>query len=97
MKFHAFLFIACLAFFLPPAGSDYLMANRGRAIQILFSGLTGPITVNGKPYDGVMPAVEGSDPSLAAILTFVRNDFNGATDSISFSEVAAERKALGFE
>ena len=73
------------------------MADRGRAIRILFGGLTGPITVNGKPYDGVMPAVEGSDPSIAAVLTYVRNNFNGATDSVSIEEVAKVRKEMGLK
>lgn len=81
----------------PLAESDFLMADRGRAIRVLFGGLKGPITVNGKTYDGVMPAVKGSDPSIAAVLTYVRNNFNGATDSISLSEVAAVRKSMGLE
>ena len=81
----------------PLAESDFLMADRARAIRILFGGLTGPITVNGKPYDGIMPAVEGSDPSLAAVLTYVRNNFNGATDSVSIEEVAKVRKEMGLK
>lgn len=38
-----------------PADSDYLKADKERAIRVVLKGLSGPITVNGKPYNNVMP------------------------------------------
>ena len=35
--------------FPPLAKSDYLLADRKRAIGVVLNGLTGPVTVNGKP------------------------------------------------
>jgi nitrite reductase (NO-forming) len=79
----------------PLANSDYLMADRIRPVGILLEGLKGEITVNGEIYNSEMPAVKGSDLSIAAVLTYVRNQFNGATDSISVDQVKQARKELG--
>ena len=40
----------------PLAKSDLLRADRERAIRILCEGLSGPIEVNGRKYNNVMPA-----------------------------------------
>jgi mono/diheme cytochrome c family protein len=82
-------------FYPPLANSDYLMADRKRPVGILLRGLKGAITVNGETYDSEMPAVKGSDLSIAAVLTYVRNQFNGATDSMTVDEVKQARKELG--
>jgi nitrite reductase (NO-forming) len=82
-------------FYPPIASSDYLMADRKRPVGILLKGLKGEITVNGTLYNSEMPAVTGSDLSIAAVLTYVRNQFNGATDSMSIEEVKQARKDLG--
>ena len=75
----------------PLANSDYLMADRKRSIDVLLEGRMGEITVNGVVYDGNMPAIIGSDNDIAAVLTYVRNQFNGATDSIAVEEVTQAR------
>ncbi|MGH8286585.1 MAG: copper-containing nitrite reductase, partial [Steroidobacteraceae bacterium] len=41
--------------FPPLARSDYLLADRKRAIALVLNGLSGPVTVNGKTYNSVMP------------------------------------------
>lgn len=79
----------------PLAESDYLMDDRIRPVGILLKGLKDTIVVNGQTYNAEMPALTGSDLSVAAILTYVRNQFNGAADSIGVGEVTAARKALG--
>lgn len=78
----------------PLANSDFLMAERLRPVRIVLRGLSGPIVVNGVNYNGTMPAIGGSDTSVAAVLTYVRNHFNGATDSIGVEEVRAYRDSL---
>ena len=79
----------------PLASSDFLMADRKRPIEILLKCLKGEITVNGNIFNSEMPAVTGSDLSIAAVLTYVRNQFNGAADSIGASEVKSARSGLG--
>src|SRR5688572_29743020 len=41
--------------FPPLAKSDFLLADKSRAIGIVMNGLTGPVTVNGATYNSVMP------------------------------------------
>lgn len=79
----------------PLAESDYLMADRVRPVRILLKGLKDTIVVNGRTYSAEMPALIASDLSVAAVLTYVRNQFNGATDSMGVEEVKAARKILG--
>ena len=81
--------------FPPLAGSDLLAATPKRAIVIALNGLSGPITVNGKTYNSVMPPMSQlNDDEIANILTFVTHSW-GNTGSAAFSaaEVRDARKA----
>ena len=78
--------------FPPLARSDWLMADRDRAIGAVMHGLSGPITVNGQPYNSVMPGLSLSDRDIASVLTYVRRNFgNAATDVVSVQDVARVR------
>jgi nitrite reductase (NO-forming) len=79
------------AAFPPLAKSDYLMADKSRAIGVLLHGLTGPVTVNGQKYDGVMPKLDLSDADIASVLTYIRNSFGNSGDAITVDEVKAAR------
>ncbi|HEX5175892.1 MAG TPA: hypothetical protein VFV83_02630, partial [Chthoniobacteraceae bacterium] len=54
----------------------------------------GPITVDGKPFNNIMPGQEAmlDDAKIAAILTFVRSSFGNNAPPISADVVAAARK-----
>ena len=55
-----------------------LPEGRAWLVQVLVSGLTGPITSRGEPYNGVMPpAAALSDAEVAAVLGHVLTQFNG--------------------
>ena len=73
--------------FPPLAKSDYLMADKSRAITSLIKGLSGPITVNGQAYNGVMPPAMLSDEQLANVLTYVRNSWGNSGDVVTIDEV----------
>jgi nitrite reductase (NO-forming) len=78
--------------FPPLAGSDFLMADKERAIRIVLGGLKGPVTVNGQSYDGMMPPQSHlSDEDLANVLTYVRNSWGNTGDVVTRQEVAANR------
>ena len=78
--------------FPPLAGSDFLMADKKRAIGIVLNGLKGPVTVNGTTYNGVMPPPTGlSDDTIARILSFVRNSWGNNGDVVTPEEVKAAR------
>ncbi len=57
--------------FPPLAKSDYLNGDKIRAIKTVTGGLEQPLTVNGKTFNGVMPAWSLSDEDIADVLTFV--------------------------
>lgn len=82
--------------FPPLAGSDFLMADKGRLIDVLLSGLSKPITVNDWPYAANMPSFACfSDIEIASVLTFVRNTWGNAGEPVTSREVA-QRRARAF-
>ena len=69
------------------------MADKKRAIGIVVNGLTGKVTVNGKPYDSVMPPMSQlTDDEIANILTYVRNSWGNQGDAVTAAEVTEVRK-----
>lgn len=79
--------------FPPLAGSDYLNADKGRAIATVIQGRTGKLTVNGKEFDGVMPALVLSDEDIANVLTYVYHSWGNNKSIVTPKEVAAARNA----
>jgi len=78
--------------FPPLAGSDYLAEDPMRAVKAILNGLSGPITVNGKEYNAVMPNLSYlSDEETADVVTFVLNSFGNKGGEISSAQVAAAR------
>lgn len=79
------------AAFPPLANSDYLNADPKRAVNAILHGLTGPITVNGKEYNGVMPSMRLPDDDIANVITYLLNSWDNKGGSIKAIEVAEER------
>lgn len=79
--------------FPPLAKSDYLNSDRKRAMQIITGGLSGPIKVNGKPFNSVMPAQQLSDEDVANVLTYIYNSWGNAGGEVLPSEVKTQRSA----
>jgi nitrite reductase (NO-forming) len=81
--------------FPPLAKSDFLMADKERSVHVVLAGLSGPITVNGQPYDNVMPSwAHLTDHELANVLTYVRNSFGNQGEPVTDDEVAKVRASL---
>ena len=84
--------------FPPLAGSDYLLGDRKKVLSAAMFGLSGPITVNGVDYNGVMPSLGHlPDADLAAALTYVLGSWGNTGAAVSVEEVAALRAELGQE
>ena len=82
--------------FPPLAGSDFLKGDRKAVLGAAMFGLSGPITVNGVEYNGVMPSLGHlPDEDLAAALTYVFNSWGNDGAAVSVAEVAALRIELG--
>jgi nitrite reductase (NO-forming) len=72
----------------PLAKSDFLMADKERAIRAVLQGLTGEITVNGKPFNGQMiPLNTLTDEEIANVITYVRNSWGNSGEAASVAEV----------
>lgn len=78
--------------FPPLAKADYLMEDKKRSIHVVKYGLEGPITVNGKSYNSVMPALGLSDEDIASVLTYVRNSFGNKGDAVTPAEVRSVKR-----
>jgi len=82
--------------FPPLAGSDFLKGDRKAVMGAALFGLSGPITVNGVEYNGVMPSLGHlPDEDLAAALSYVFNSWGNDGAAVSVAEVAALRIELG--
>ena len=77
--------------FPPLARSDYLNGDKIRAIKTVTGGLEQPLTVNGKSFNGVMPAWSLSDEDIANVLTFVYSAWGNSGQDVTPQEVNANR------
>jgi len=79
--------------FPPLAASDYLLADRERAIRTVIEGKQGEIEVNGKKYNQVMTPQNLTDDEIASVLTFVMNSWGNKAKMVTAEEVAKIRAA----
>lgn len=78
--------------FPPLAASDYFAEDSMKAVHAVLNGLSGPITVNGKDYNAVMPNLSYmSDSDVADVVTFVFNSFGNQGGEVNAAQVAAAR------
>ncbi len=78
--------------FPPVAKSDYLMADKNRSIRQILEGASGEMKVNGKIYNGEMPAIDLSDEQVSDVLNYVRNSWGNKGAAVTPEEVKAQRK-----
>lgn len=77
----------------PLAGSEWVLGDEERLIRVVVHGLTGPIEVNGQPFDGSMPAWGASltDEEIAGVLTHLRRSWGNEAPAVSVAAVEAVR------
>ena len=81
----------------PLAHSEWVIGDEIRLSLILLHGMEGPLEVSGKKYDApeilpVMPAHSTmDDASIAAILTYIRNEWGNQAPAISGRTVSSTR------
>jgi nitrite reductase (NO-forming) / hydroxylamine reductase len=84
--------------FPPLAKSDYLQGHRKEVLATALFGRSGPLTVNGQEYAGVMPSMGYlSNRDLADVLTYVLGSWGNTGAAVSEDEVSALRVELGKE
>ena len=77
--------------FPPVAKSDWLKADKDRAIRAVTRGLSGPIVVNGQPYNNMMPPQGLEDAQTADVLTYVMNSWGNDYGTVSINDVKRAR------
>jgi|SRR5665213_28468 len=80
--------------FPPLAGSDYLNADKNRAIQTVIFGRQGEVVVNGLKFNNNMPSFPLTDEDIANVLTYVYNSFGNSGLEVIPEEVKALRAHL---
>lgn len=87
----------------PLAGSEWVTGSEERLIRIVLHGIVGPIEVAGVQYNSAMPAfgrVAGSgynwrDDQVAAVLTYIRQEWGNQAGPISAQKVTEIRTKDG--
>jgi mono/diheme cytochrome c family protein len=77
--------------FPPLAGSDFLNADKNRAIKIVINGRQGELIVNGRKFNNSMPKFPLEDDDIANVLTYVYNSFGNSGLEVTPNEVKALR------
>ncbi len=86
--------------FPPLVGSEWVVGGGwhgdNHLVKILLQGLQGPIQVKGNTYNNVMPPWKQlSDDQIAAVLTYIRNDWGNAAPPITADFVKQIRDETG--
>lgn len=79
--------------FPPLAASDFLNADKVRAIRTVSGGLQGSVTVNNQEFSGVMPAWNLTDEEIANVLTYIYNNWGNSKLEVTPDEVKEYRVA----
>ena len=82
------------AVFPPLTKSPYVNGAPERFAAIILKGNAGPFTVDGKPFNQIMPAQEAAltDEKIAAVMTFVRANFGNTSGPVTAAVVTEARK-----
>lgn len=80
--------------FPPLTKSEYVGGSAERYAAMILKGNAGPMTVDGKLYNNIMPGQEATltDEKIASVMTFTRANFGNAAGPVSADIVAAARK-----
>jgi mono/diheme cytochrome c family protein len=73
--------------FPPLAGSDFLNADKNRAIKIVIHGRQGEVVVNDLKFNSSMPGFPLDDDNIANVLTYVYNSFGNSGLEVTPAEV----------
>lgn len=88
----------------PLAGSEWVLGTPEHVVRIVLHGLKGPITVKGAQYGAASMPVFGkvagsgynwNDDRIAAVLTYVRQEWGNKADPITPEQVTAIRTKEG--
>lgn len=73
--------------FPPLFRSDYIMKKPQILLRSMVKGINGSIKVNGKTYNGFMPATAISDADAATVATYIMNAFENGGGTVTEKDV----------
>lgn len=77
----------------PVARTDWVNGDPEYLIRMLLNGISGPFYVNGELYNDEMPAYDYlSSDEIAAVLTYLRQNFGNEADPVSADQVETIRQ-----
>src|SRR5690606_28751311 len=77
----------------PITASEWVSGSPRRLVETILKGMSGPITVKDKPYNGVMPPHDFlTDEQIAQVLTYIRTGFQNNSSHITPNLVKAVRE-----
>jgi mono/diheme cytochrome c family protein len=79
--------------FPPLAGNLMVTGSPDKVIAAVKNGLSGAITVNGKPFSGAMPAWKGklSNSDIADVITYIRSSWGNKAAAVTEAQVEASK------
>jgi mono/diheme cytochrome c family protein len=79
----------------PLAQTELVTGPPARLKRIVLHGMDGPVTVRGQQYNAPMPAFGQrlNDQQIAALLTYIRQEWGNEASAIGEASVAATREA----
>jgi mono/diheme cytochrome c family protein len=82
------------AAFPPLAKNPVVTGPATKVIHIVKYGLNGAVTVNGKTFNGQMPAWKGtlSDGDIASVITYIRSSWGNNAPAVTAAQVSAVKQ-----
>ncbi len=77
--------------FPPLAKSDYLLADKNRAIKQIINGSSGEMVVNGETYNSIMPPQPVNDEEIRDVMNYILNSWGNNGGEVTLEEVKAQR------
>ncbi len=82
--------------FPPLKNSEWVIGGEERVAALLLHGIVGPLQVNGKSYNGAMPAQGAlkNNKAIAQLVSYIRNEWGNKASIVYDDQVAELRKTL---
>jgi mono/diheme cytochrome c family protein len=77
--------------FPPLASSDYMLADKNRAIYQVIHGSSGAVVVNGTTYNGIMPPQELTAEEVKNVMNYVLNAWGNKGGEVTAEQVEAQK------
>ncbi len=70
------------------------LKDKNKLVQIILSGMRGPIVVKGVKYNAEMASISLSDQEVVDVINFIRNSWGNKAPLMKLAEVPLAKKAV---